>query len=566
MKKIPYGISDYNSIRTENYYYVDKTEFIVKLEKLSTKYPVFLRPRRFGKSLLVSTLQYYYDILEKDNFDELFHDTYIGTHKTTLANSYYVLRLDFSALDTTSLDELKESFSNKVKQAIHNFMSRYGFTYEIDDSLPIVAFTESFLLQLNRSIGKKLYILIDEYDHFANELLTNKSMFYKITGKDGFVRSFYEVLKSHSGNGCLDKLFITGVTSLTLDSLTSGFNIAENISTEPAFNELLGFTYEETKILAKEMQVQPLESTMLLLKEHYNGYLFSEDAYEKVFNSNMVLYFMNKYVSRNKIPNTLTDPNIISDYRKLTAMFNLYDDVAQKESILRDMMLNNSITTRIVSSFTLSTRFDKDHFLSLLYYLGLLTIESLAGNGSFRLKMPNKVIASVYYDYFYTYLQDTFSIGTYQVEEALEAMQNEKDLNLFIKIIESILIASSSQNNRIFIHFRESTLQMLFYIYLRKSMEYKVVPEYKVTNGYIDIALLPYSEKFTVNHYYIMEFKYISKTKYEKEAEILDEYILQAKNQLDNYAKDETLLNIPNLRKYPIVFIENRCVYCEELE
>ena len=295
--KIPYGISNYKKIIKEQYMYVDKTRFIEILESLNTVYPVFLRPRRFGKSLLVSTLQYYYDKNYADEFDSLFGNTYIGAHKTPLANSYYVLRFDFSKLNTESEERLKESFYKSVRVQLDDFRVCYGLDISIKESNTYNAadLLDGFLMKVKQFIGRKLYVMIDEYDHFTNAILGSKNAFTKIASTEGFVKNFYAVFKSHSSGGCIDRIFITGVTALTLDSFTSGFNISKNISMFPELNEMVGFTSEETKALLKEISAESLDKTMAVLTENYNGYRFHSRAENTVFNSNMVLYFMNEY-------------------------------------------------------------------------------------------------------------------------------------------------------------------------------------------------------------------------------------------------------------------------------
>jgi len=327
-RKIPYGISDYHVIQDENYLYVDKTRFIEELEYLNTKYPVFLRPRRSGKTLLVSTLQYYYDKNSADDFDTLFRDTYIGTHKTALANNYYVMRFDFSKLDAESEEMLKKLFYKSVHVRLDDFCVYYGLDISITESSDYNSadLLDGFLMKVNQIIGRKLYIMIDEYDHFANAILSNRQIFTKITSKEGFVRSFYEVFKSHTSGSCIDRLFITGVTSLTLDSLTSGFNIAKNVSMFTELNEMTGFTNDEAKALLKEVDVTNIEETMEILTENYNGYCFQKSIENKVFNSSMVLYFLDEYQRAKAIPVQLTDPNMTSDYQKLTAMFDLFEE------------------------------------------------------------------------------------------------------------------------------------------------------------------------------------------------------------------------------------------------
>jgi len=263
---------------------------------------------------------------------------------------------------------------------------------------------DTYLKEIYLLVGKKVYIMIDEYDHFANGLLSDMAAFRKFTGKDGFVRSFYEVFKSHAGSGCIDRIFITGVTSLTLDSLTSGFNIAKNISMFPEFNEMAGFTAEETKNLLQKINVDTIEETMEILTESYNGYRFCKNSESKVFNSNMVLYFIDEYQRAKGIPEQLTDPNMKSDYHKLTAMFDLFQEEESKQAILEKIMNNETLETDIVSNFNFAIPFQEEDFLSLLFYLGLLTIKEAGLMYEVVLQAPNSVIRDIYYQYYANYL------------------------------------------------------------------------------------------------------------------------------------------------------------------
>ena len=257
-----------------------------------------------------------------------------------MANSYYVMRFDFSKLATESEEMLKESFYETVLTGLQVFRKYYELDIPIKEnsSNNSANLLHSFLSEANQMIGRRLYIMVDEYDHFANAILSNKNAFTKITSKEGFVRNFYEVFKSHTNDGCIDRIFITGVTSLTLDSLTSGFNISKNISMFPELNEMVGFTSEETKALLKEISAEHVDKTMEVLTENYNGYRFHNRAENTVFNSNMVLYFMDEYQREKTIPRQLTDPNMRSDYHKLTAMFNLFEEEEAKQLILEKIM------------------------------------------------------------------------------------------------------------------------------------------------------------------------------------------------------------------------------------
>ena len=472
-RKIPYGISNYEVIKEENYLYVDKTRFIEELEHINTKYPVFLRPRRFGKSLLISTLQYYYDKNREDKFEELFGDTYIGTHKTVLANSYYVMRLDFSKLDTESEETLKKSFYRTVQIGLNVFRTYYELDISIKENSDYNSadLLHDFLSKAIQMIGRKLYIMIDEYDHFANAILSNRQVFTKITSKEGFVRSFYEVFKFHTNDGCIDRIFITGVTSLTLDSLTSGFNIAKNVSMFSELNEMTGFTNKEAKSLLEEIGIVDIKETMEILTENYNGYRFHKRAENKVFNSNMVLYFMDEYQRDEAIPEQLTDPNMRSDYHKLTAMFDLFQEEGAKQRVLEKIMNNESLETDIITNFNFASPFREEDFLSLLFYLGLLTIKEKGQAFDVSLQTPNAVIRDIYYQYYGNYL----NLTTREKRTAIANIAFNNDFTELNHLVSDILELHSNDDYR---GFNEARLKSVFLSCFSDQNLYLVKSEY----------------------------------------------------------------------------------------
>ncbi|MFP3155567.1 ATP-binding protein [Lachnospiraceae bacterium ZAX-1] len=557
VKKIPIGLSSFSQIQTDGYYYVDKTQYIEMIENLNTKYPVLLRPRRFGKTLFVNTMQAYYDIKEAENFLKLFGDTYIGNHKTLLANSYYVLHFDFSGLDTSNMAAIKESFGENVKDSISAFLEYYHIDMPLNENAGLVSYTNSFLTKLKGQTSHKLYIMVDEYDHFANAMLSSKDAFTGATGKDGFIRSFYEVLKKHAGS-ILDRIFITGVTSLTLDSLTSGFNIAKNISLKGSLNGALGFTKDDVLELINCMKIPNKEETMRLLTKYYNGYAFSNATDERMFNSNMILYYIDSYVEDGCRPDRMADPNMMSDYEKLTSMFDLFQDERKKETVLQKLIDGEATTAQLMQSFTLSTHFSYDHFISLLYYLGLLTIKSRLGDGNYEFKVPNRVMLETYYDYYLTYLTNRSGILESDVNDALEALE-ANNAEPLTAIVEKMLQESTPNSDRYMIHFRENALQMLFYLVLRKSKNHDVEMERKVdTKGYADIVCSP---RVGSDPTYLFEFKYRSAAKYEEDNAVLDEAISEAKTQLNTYSS-----RFLNVKCVAIVFIGKECRHKETWE
>ena len=299
VKRLPSGISDYERLITDNYYYVDKTLYIEKLENYPNPNVMFLRPRKFGKTLFTSTLENYYDVLKKDKFDTLFSDTYIGKNPTSSKNRYYILKFNFAGIDTNSIGSTIESFKQKVILSINSFIEKYNINFFINSDLTSEALLgnifEAFRFQ---KPNEKIYVIIDEYDHFANELLGfNVSGFKDLVSKNGKVRKWYEILKEGT-ESVVDRIFITGVAPITLDGMTSGFNIVSDITRDARFNEMMGFTKKELIEMMEHQGItsEKIDELLPVMKENYDGYRFSLDAEEKMYNSNMTLYFLNQYV------------------------------------------------------------------------------------------------------------------------------------------------------------------------------------------------------------------------------------------------------------------------------
>ena len=252
-KKLPYGNSNFESIRTENYAYVDKTRFIEMLENESNKNQFFIRPRKFGKSLFFSILSNYYDMLRAERFQELFSGLYIGKNPTPLKNSYAVMEFDFSGLDTSGKDEFKISFSQRVQETVLSFLATYRIFFPEADTLiqrikdDKMGIGALYAVYGTAKLGKtKLFVIIDEYDHFANDLIAMgvEDVYKKMVEANGLVRDFYETLKIGT-KSVVDRIFITGISPVMLDDLTSGFNIAVNLTLVERYNNMMGFTRHE---------------------------------------------------------------------------------------------------------------------------------------------------------------------------------------------------------------------------------------------------------------------------------------------------------------------------------
>ena len=399
MKKLPYGISDYEKLIQGNYYYVDKTKYIEKLENLSEIYVMFLRPRKFGKTLFTSVLENYYDVKKKNKFEELFGKTYIGKNPTKLKNSYHILRFNFSGIDTSSVDATIKSFKNRTIAVIKKFIENYNLDFYVNENSE----AEDILDNLFKAFSiqkeeEKICVLIDEYDHFANELLGFQTQHFKnLVSKNGKIRKWYEILKEGT-ESVVDRIFITGVAPITLDSMTSGFNIIKDLTRDRTFNEMMGFNKEELINLmeAQEIKKEEQEKLLPIMKENYDGYKFSLESKEehKLYNSNMCLYFLNEYVKYKEIPEILVDVNIASDYNKIGNMLRLCKGEKRLE-IIDKTITQDGVITEITEKFNPEIEFGETQMLSMLYYLGYLTIGEVIGTYP-KLIIPNKVMKEMY--------------------------------------------------------------------------------------------------------------------------------------------------------------------------
>jgi len=323
MLKIPYGLCDFERIRTKNFLYVDKTHFIEMVESMD--YVLHLRPRKFGKSLFIDTLDYYYDLASEDKFDELFKGLFIHENQTPYRHKYYILRLDFSGIQNTASENLEQGFLRRVTIDAEIFINRYKLDIQLGEASSASGVLDSLLKGFRAlELEYKIYIMIDEYDHFTNSLLTGDGVeFLSVLQRGGFVRSFYEVIKRNAGRGPVERIFMTGVMSITLDSMTSGFNIATNITTIKDFSDMMGFTTAEVQEILKSTYSNPRKVGEIvqltsdeqvqiydIFRENYNGYLFSEDSSSKVFNSTLIIYYLQHYLPHRVPPRNLVDVNL----------------------------------------------------------------------------------------------------------------------------------------------------------------------------------------------------------------------------------------------------------------
>ena len=556
---MPYGISNYEKIINNGYYYVDKTRYIEKLENLSETSIMFLRPRKFGKTLFTSVLENYYDKNKADKFEKLYGNTYIGKNPTKLKNSYCILRFNFSGIYTENEEATLKGFKNKTIASIKVFINQYGMNFYVNEEREaeeiLNDLLKAFYTQKN---NEKIYVIIDEYDHFANELLGfYPENFKNLVSKNGKVRKWYEVLKEGTET-VVDRIFITGVAPITLDSLTSGFNIGTDITQDIRFNEMMGFTKNELIEILNNQDIPEEEQEKILpiMKENYDGYKFSLNAESHIYNSNMCLYFLSEYIWSRKIPNDLIDMNIASDYNKIGKMLGLCKG-ENRLDILQKTVQGETIANNIVKKFNPAIEFTETHMVSMLFYLGYLTIsgESL---GMPELKIPNKVMKEIYASYFMQLMdkEADFKIDDSLNQEILREIALKGKID---KIVEILKIYLNNLSNRDLIKFDEKYIKLIFYCVAMALPIYSTKSEMEVNRNYPDILLVPRDR--TKGYKSIMvEFKYLKKG---EKAKLKDKQ-KEAREQIERYSQFDDIKDIEGLRKYTIVVATNE-IYVQEI-
>ena len=568
MRKLPNGISNYEKIIEENRIYVDKTMYIEKMEDLADSTLMFLRPRKFGKTLFTSTLECYYDKNKVDKFEELFGKTYIGKNPTPNKNRYCILRFNFSGISTNTVEETMKGFREKVDLGINRFVADYEIEFynnpEQSTEGILGSIFEAFRIQRR---DEKIYVIIDEYDHFANELLGFRTdEFKELVAKNGKIRKWYEILKEGT-ESVVDRIFITGVAPITLDSTTSGFNIANDITKDIEFNDMLGFNKEDVKYLMKEIDMpeEKQEEVLPIIKENYDGYIFSDEIDNnelnnyKLYNSNMTLYFLNEYCRLKEIPKKLVDINILSDYRKIEAFMDLCQNM-NKIELLEKIVAEEPVESELTEKFNAEISFGEKELISLLFYLGYLTIKENEF-GVLKFIIPNEVIRTIYSNYFLEYIKRKAGINAeIKNGEMIKEILLEGKID---KAIETLGTFLTNLSNRDYQRFDEKYIKVIFYSICRMLGAVYIKSELEVGGEYADILIVP-REKLEERYGVLLEFKYIKQEEYNKNPELLKQKQQEAKTQLERYTKKEELKAIPNLRSYAIVVIKDK-IEVEEL-
>ena len=559
MKKLPYGISDYESLVENNYYYVDKTMYIEKLENLAERYIMFLRPRKFGKTLFTSTLENYYDILKEEKFKKLYGETYIGKNPTKLKNSYYILKFNFSGINTRNETTTMASFKREIASSIGVFVERYGLNFYVNEEGEpediLDNLLKAFFIQKQ---DKKIYVIIDEYDHFANELLGfNTNHFKSLVSKNGQVRKWYEILKKGTEN-VVDRIFITGVAPITLDSLTSGFNIVTDITQDENFNEMIGFTEKELEKLMEEQNIKGKKKEELLpiMRENYDGYRFSLYGKEKMYNSNICLYFLNRYGRFNRIPVELIDVNIASDYSKLGKMLDLCKG-EEREKIIEKTVSGEGIISEIRQKFNPAMEFTETDLVSMLYYLGYLTIAGEVFEKP-ELKIPNKVMKELYSEYFMEILKKATDLQVTENDynEMLSEIALEGKIDKIVEMTEKYL---KNVSNRDYMQFSEKYIKLIFYCIAMNLKIFRLKSEMEVQRKYPDILLIP-KDRSKGYKGVMIEFKYLKKGEENK----LEEKQKEAREQIKEYGEFEEIKELEYIYKYTVVAVNDN-IHVEEV-
>ena len=517
VKRIPYGVSDFVDIIKRNQYYVDKTMYIPKLEEEADSL-FFIRPRRFGKSLLLSMMCAYYDINQSDRFEELFGKLWIGSHPTPYRGKFQVLFLDFSKIGG-DIKDLKENFNNYCNIRLDNFIERYKRAYrpEIVEKIKNAPTAVDKLNMIDteaKDANMQLYLIIDEYDNFTNVVLNEhgEKVYWALTHAKGFYREIFKVFK-----GMFTRIFMTGVSPVTLDDLTSGFNIGWHISTKPAFNQMLGFSTEDVREMFEYFKsagkVRPdcdVESVIAEMKPWYDNYCFSKNALQtqsKVFNCDMVLYYLRNYAETGEAPEEMIDPNTKTDYNKMKKLLQLDKLDGNRKGVILEIAEKGKIISNLEPTFPAETLTNPNMFVSLLFYYGMLTIKGTRGS-RLILGIPNNNVRKQYYEYLLEQYEEKASLDTNQLEDYFYDMAYDGKWHDALQFLADSYAKVSSVRDGIE---AERNIQGFFMAYLNLNAYYLTAPELELNHGYCDFFLLPNLTHYASKHCYILELKLIPK-------------------------------------------------------
>ena len=557
-KRIPYGISSFKQVREEGLYLVDKSMFFEQLE-LAGNFFYIVRPRRFGKSLFLNMLEAYYDINEKDNFDKLFHGLYVADHPTGNRNKYLVMHLDFSQIQG-DVDLIAENLNIYLTNQCNLFALKYKQFYPAElTQLLQQATTGSSKLNLignlSRQLGIRLYLIVDEYDNFTNDVLNTKGQqaYHELTHGTGIYRELFKKFKP-----VFDRIIMLGVSPITLDDLTSGYNIALNITMDPRFNQMLGFSEDDVRQMIRYYKevgaIKPEvteDSIIADMKPWYDNYCFAKACFDKepsMFNSDMVCYYLSNLIGLGQRPDEIVDPNTMSDYGKMKRLIEIDQLEGDRLNVIHDIAEHGFIYGQIVSHFPAERMMEFGNFVSLLYYYGMLTIGGVRGE-SLKLVIPNNNVRIQYYHYMLDEYQTINALPISDLRNAFDGAALDGDWQPLISFICKAYHDTTAVRQLIE---GERNLQGFMNAYLTLTNYYLVAPEMEFSHGYCDFFLLPnYAVYPMVRHSYILELKYLKADATDAEA---DRQWSEAQEQIKTYAADKKLQSmLHGTQLHPIV-------------
>ena len=574
VKGIPYGVARFEEVRNENFYYADKTMYLSLLEETG-KYLFLIRPRRFGKSIFVSMMRAYYDIAQADKFDRLFGGLWIHEHPTPLKNSFQVIYFDFSLIGGRDEQELETNFNRYCGQVLDVFAEIYagyydeGFVQEVKSTPDARSKLNCISLQAHKK-GYPLYLIIDEYDNFTNVILSDggKDLFRKLTHASGFYRDYFKIFKA-----MFSRVFLIGVSPVTLDDFSSGYNIDWNISQDPRFNDMLGFSENDVRTMFRYFQDNgklraeaDIEAMLEEMKPWYNNYCFAEECLDndRIYNCDMVLYYLRNQVLYNRAPKEMVDKNIRTDYKKLKMLADI-DRGNQREnrmSVIEEIAATGSLLMNLRTSFPAEYVTDDDNFRSLIYYYGLLTMGTRYGD-MLKMVIPNNCVKEQYWAFMRDYFRRSFDVDLSALKREMMVMSLEGNWQPLIHRIAEAYKESSSIRDSIR---GEHNLQGFFKAYLALNSLYLVEPEIELNYGYSDFLMLPDKARYAdIAHSYIMELKYVNPTATDAEVEAKS---WEADEQLKKYSTDKVVQRLcseTKLHLLKVVFRGTEMTMCDEI-
>lgn len=539
VKEIPYGFSNFVEVMRQNMYYVDKTPYLPLLES-QPRNLFLIRPRRFGKSIFLSMMSAYYDIARKDEFNELFGNLWIGSHPTRLQGTYQIMSFDFSRA-SAGMGSLEENFNAYCAICIDAFAQKYaawyeeGFAKEVK-SRPSATDKLNYINLQAQALDIQLYLIIDEYDNFTNVVLNEQGedVYHALTHASGFYRDAFKLYK-----GMFDRILMMGVSPVTLDDLTSGFNIGWNISTKKQFNAMLGFAETDVREMFQYYKdcgqlEDDIDGMITEIKPWYDNYCFSEESLNrdpKIFNCDMVLYYLRQKIDLGYSPKQMIDPNTRTDYSKMKKLLNLDHLDGDRKGVIRRIAEEGQIIADLVLSFPAKDLVNPELFPSLLFYYGMLTIVGTRGD-RLILGIPNNNVRKQYYDYMLEQYQDRERISLNDLKNLYDNMSFDGDWRPTLEKIAHDYKESSSVRSLIE---GERNIQGFFQAYLSINAYYLIAPEVELNHGFCDLFLMPDLQRYPeVKHSYILELKYLPAKDYAAKGETQWQ---EAVDQIHRYAE-----------------------------